>query len=120
MMYCPSCKSEFEPGYTECARCEVALVEELPPPPKPEYNDLKTVLVVPNENVLMVAKSRLEAAGIPCFTTNNLQDLFGLGRLAGYNIVTGPQELQVPPEDAERAMEILEAIEMPEEPQEQG
>ncbi len=114
-MYCPSCKAEFRTGYTACAQCGVALVDELPPGPLPEYLDLTTVLVAPDESMLMVAKSRLEAEGIPCFTTNNMQDLFGLGRIAGYNLVTGPQELQVPPEDAERAIEILEAIEAPEE-----
>jgi hypothetical protein len=29
-MYCPSCGSEYRPGYTECADCEVPLVEHLP------------------------------------------------------------------------------------------
>jgi hypothetical protein len=67
----------------------------------------------------MVAKSRLEAEGIPCFTTNNLADLIGGGRFAGYSLALGPQELQVPPEDVERAVEILEAIEAPGETQEQ-
>mgnify|MGYP000906060120 CR=1 FL=1 len=119
-MFCPKCRSEFEPGYTECARCEAELVDELPPPPKPEYNDLATVLVAPNETILMLAKSRLEAEGIPCFTTNNTQDLFGLGRIAGYNLVTGPQELQVPPEDLERAIGILETLETLQEGQQQA
>ncbi len=108
-MFCPKCRSEFEPGYTECARCEAELVDELPPPPKPEYNDLATVLVAPNETILMLAKSRLEAEGIPCFTTNNVQDLVS-GRIAGYCLAMGPQELQVPAEDAERATAILESI----------
>jgi hypothetical protein len=85
-------------------------VDELPPGPLPEYLDLTTVLVAPNEEVLMVAKSRLEAEGIPCFTTNNLADLIGGGRFAGYSLAMGPQELQVPPEDAERATEILQNI----------
>jgi len=107
-MFCPKCKSEFEPGYTECAECEAALVDELPSEAGPEYQELVTVLVAPDENVLMVAKSRLEAEGIPCFTRNDLQDLFSLGRIAGYNILLGPQELQVPAEEVERAIEILE------------
>ena len=29
-MYCPSCESEYRPGYTECADCNVPLVEQLP------------------------------------------------------------------------------------------
>lgn len=109
-MFCPKCRSEFEPGYTECAPCGVVLVEELPPPPQPEYQELKTVFVASNETDLMVAKSRLEAAGIPCFTTNNMQDLFGLGRVAGYNLIIGPQELQVPPDELERATEVLKDV----------
>lgn len=43
-MFCPNCKDEFRPGFTQCGRCQVDLVEELreirgpaarpaPPPP---------------------------------------------------------------------------------------
>jgi len=28
-MYCPSCKSEFRPGFTRCVSCGVDLVEDL-------------------------------------------------------------------------------------------
>lgn len=28
-MFCPSCKSEFRPGFTRCASCGVDLVEDL-------------------------------------------------------------------------------------------
>jgi hypothetical protein len=113
-MYCPSCKSEFRPEEKECAECGVPLVDELPPECELEWVDLKTVFVALDEMALMAAQSCLEAAGIPCFTTNNTQDLF-VGRFAGYNILTGPQEIQVYPEDAERAIEILKSIEPPDE-----
>lgn len=111
-MYCPKCRSEFRPGFTECAECGVRLVDELPPKPLPEYADLRTVMFAPSEMILMLAKSRLEAEGIPCLTKNVLvQDLFGMGRVAGFNPVTGPPELQVSAEDFDRAVEILESLE---------
>jgi len=31
MPYCPQCLSEYRPGFTRCASCDVALVESLPP-----------------------------------------------------------------------------------------
>ena len=30
MPYCPKCRAEYREGFTECADCEVALVDELP------------------------------------------------------------------------------------------
>jgi hypothetical protein len=30
-MFCPNCKTEYRPGFTECSDCRVALVEHLPP-----------------------------------------------------------------------------------------
>jgi hypothetical protein len=85
-------------------------VKKLPPESKPEYLDLHTIRLAPDETVLMVAKSRLEAEGIACFTTNDVQDLFGAGRIAGFNIMTGPQELQVDAKDVKRAKKALDAV----------
>lgn len=31
MPWCPNCRSEYREGFTECADCKVALVDELPP-----------------------------------------------------------------------------------------
>ncbi|MCI8361327.1 MAG: hypothetical protein HFE86_08345 [Clostridiales bacterium] len=31
MPWCPKCRSEYREGFTECADCKAALVEELPP-----------------------------------------------------------------------------------------
>jgi len=31
-MFCPSCRDEFRPGFTRCAKCNVDLVEELDAP----------------------------------------------------------------------------------------
>lgn len=58
-------------------------------------------------------KSLLENAQIP-FTVKSegVQDLFGVGRLgAGYNMVTGPVEVQVPQGYVKEARELLGEME---------
>jgi len=30
--FCPNCRAEYRPGFARCVDCEVALIEELPPP----------------------------------------------------------------------------------------
>jgi len=112
-MYCPICHAEFRRGFRKCSVCGVALVKALPPEPQPEYVDWKTVLVAQDENVLMVARSRLEAEGIKCFTVNDVQDLFGPGRIVGFNPMIGPLELQVLAKDVKKAKKILDAATMP-------
>ena len=63
-----------------------------------------TVLSTGDPALLAVAKSLLEEAGIPFFAKGEaIQDLVGLGRLAGFNPAVGAVELQVRPEDAEDA-----------------
>ncbi len=114
-MFCPKCRSEFEPEHTQCIECGTELVDSLPPEPHLEWVDLETVFLAPDEMALMVAKSRLEAEGMDCFTTNNVQDLFGLGRIAGYSLAIGPQALQVRAGDVDKAREILKSVVEPEE-----
>ena len=33
MSWCPQCGTEYRPGFSDCADCGVALVDEQPPPP---------------------------------------------------------------------------------------
>jgi hypothetical protein len=63
-MFCPQCKSEYVEGITECAECQVALVEELPPEPVPEYEDLRVVRTYSADHDAELGKSILEANGI--------------------------------------------------------
>jgi hypothetical protein len=44
---------------------------------------------------------------------DNLQDLFGFGRLTGYSYVTGPAEFLVRADDAPRAHELLDPLTAP-------
>lgn len=67
-----------------------------------------TVLETSDPALLAVAKSLLEEADIPYFAKGEgIQDLFGAGRLTGFNPITGPVELQVSAEDAADAHAAL-------------
>jgi hypothetical protein len=58
-----------------------------------------------------LAKSLLENEGIENFARGeNVQDLFGVGRIGGYNYITGPAELWVRAEDEERVRVLLDGF----------
>jgi hypothetical protein len=69
---------------------------------------------------LAVAKMLLQAEEIAFVTQGEgVQDLFGLGRVVGgFNQITGPVQLRVRPEDADRAREVL--LELGDEPVDEG
>jgi Putative prokaryotic signal transducing protein len=120
-MFCPQCGQEFVAGVTVCSDCGVTLQQdppELEPEPGPEWVDLETVLETGDAALLTVARSLLEAEGIPSFARGEgLQEFMGWGRIPlGVNLVTGPVELQVPPERADEARRLLEAT-RPDEPE---
>ena len=64
---------------------------------------------------LAVAKMILDAEEIAYVTQGEgVQDLFGIGRtVGGFNQITGPVQLRVRPEDAERAREALREMDQP-------
>lgn len=70
--------------------------------------EMVVVMETSDPGLLAVVKSVLESAGIPFFAKGEfLQDLFGLGQMGGINPITGPVEIQVPGEEADRARDIL-------------
>ncbi len=112
-MICPNCKAEYREGYTVCVDCEVPLVETLPADEQPEPEiELVTVFDTGEPADVLVAKSLLEAEGIEFFAKDEgVQDLFGAGRLgSGFNTMAGQVEIQVRPEDADRARQLLERL----------
>lgn len=123
-MFCPRCKGEFRPGFTQCDTCGVSLVERLsePDPPRPstpapapaltrEEAVPVTVLRTGDPGLMAVAKSLMQSEGIPYMVPGEgVQDLAGLGRIGGFNIVFGPVELQVRARDADVARALLEGI----------
>ncbi len=68
-----------------------------------------TIYVPNNESERMAAQAILKSANIQFFCKNfTVQNLFGAGQIGtGFNIVTGPIQIQVPEEDAEEARELL-------------
>ena len=72
---------------------------------------LETVLRTADAALIPLAKSLLEGEGIEYLVRGeNLQDLFGAGRLGGYNRITGPAEFLVHAHNAERARTLLDGL----------
>lgn len=107
-MYCPECGSEYRDGFTTCADCEVPLTEA--PPPEPLHPDFELVTVFEGSDpaALALAESLLIEENIPYIKKGEqIQDLFVLGRIPGYNPMVGPILLQVLEPHGEAAFEIL-------------
>ena len=68
-----------------------------------------TVYVPRNESEHLVAQSILKSENIEFFSKNfTVQNLFGAGQIGtGFNIVTGPIQIQVPEENAKEARALL-------------
>jgi len=107
-MYCPECGSEYREGFVMCVDCEVPLTESAPAEPiHPEVN-LVTVLEGSDPAAIALAESLLLEEKIPYLKKfDQVQDLFAMGRLMGFNPMVGPVVIQVPEEHAEAALEML-------------
>lgn len=113
-MICPNCGSEYREGFTQCADCDVPLVE---PGPEVEEGEPELELVKifegGNPAVLTLVESLLRDGEIEFMTRGQaLQDLFAIGRFGtGVNNVIGPVEYWVRREDEEDARAILATLE---------
>ena len=101
--------------------------EESPTEPATEPGegplDLVTVFASGNPVLIATAKLALESADIRFLTKGEgIQDLIGFGRLfGGFNIATGPVQIQVERRDAANAADQLRDIrERPQEDRERG
>ena len=110
-MYCPKCEQEFPWHVMVCPTCDVDTVDRLPgPEPTPDVQ-LVPVLTTGDAGLIAVAKSLLEGEEIDYLIRGDgLQDLFGLGRMTGYNFAMGPAEILVREDDADRAHELLQGL----------
>lgn len=97
----------------ECSQCGEAFSSEIMQAigaQSPEVA-LVSVLHTADAGLLGFAKSLLENEEIEHFVRGeNVQDLFGVGRLGGYNVITGLAELWVRADDEERARVLLSGL----------
>lgn len=103
-MICPQCGTKYPQGVTRCPECDVELVDQAARAPQDvaEWVDDVVVLETTDEGQLMVARSLLEAEGIPCFAQGEEgQQLIG----------AGPVRLRVPVGHREAARALLAHLE---------
>jgi hypothetical protein len=111
-MFCPQCRTEYQPGFATCADCDIPLVAELPPEPEPTPDgEFVKVYETADATLIPVVQSLLGGAGIQVLTKGeSVLDLFAFGRLGGMNVV-GPAMFFVHPNDAEAARGVLAELE---------
>ena len=103
-MFCLECKSEFIEGITICPECNVKLIDELPPEPKPEFVDYKEILATYNPADIVFLKSLLDSEGIHCF--------FKGEHFMYVRPLADPVRLMVRTDQVEMALELLKDVEL--------
>ena len=81
-MNCPQCGARYSAETRRCPTCDVELTEKPAQRPRDEakWVDDVVVLETTDESTLLVARSLLEAEGIPCFAQGEEgQQLLGAG-----------------------------------------
>jgi hypothetical protein len=101
-MFCPKCRAEYRPGFTECSDCKVPLVVELPAEPATEYIEYEEILTTFNPFDIAVIKSLLDAEGIIYY--------FHGEHFNYVEPLASPARLMVDKEQAETAREILKDV----------
>ncbi len=101
-MFCPKCKTEYREGFSVCADCNIDLVRELPPEPKPEYIEYEQIMVTYNPADVAVIKSILDAEDIIYY--------FHGENFMHVRPLVEPARLMVDKEDAEDAKELLKDL----------
>lgn len=81
MLFCPSCKYEYEPHVVRCPDCGEKLVAELPGEQSPSGEDVRFVPLpdLPGRVYADMVKAALEDMGIPCYIrSDGLIDTIGV------------------------------------------
>lgn len=103
-MFCPKCKSEYREGFTVCADCDIALIEELPPEKEPVFVEYEEVLGTYNPADIMIIKSILDAENITYY--------FNAEHFMYVRPMAEPARLMVAKEDVETAKEIVKDLDL--------
>jgi hypothetical protein len=104
--FCPTCLSEFRPGFDRCEECDVDLVDELPDPPtyeQPPNPAFQSVYETTDMTDALSINTLLEANGIESSVDNSLSGLYAIGlpTPAARIVVT------VPSQDAQQAAALI-------------
>lgn len=111
MPFCPKCRCEYRPGFTECADCGVSLVDHLPDKPE-QPGDLDHVSFVPLHSYpsrmhAEMVQEALTNEGIPSVIRGT--ELFGT--VTGLGTAVAPKMTLCVPEDRrEEAALIADGI----------
>lgn len=107
-MFCPNCKAEYKPGFTDCPDCDVSLVYELPPenssdriltPEEEEQASLVKVYSTYRQTDIMLVKALLDGEEIPYHLQGEL--------FHGSGIYVTPVTLYVARSEADHVQEML-------------
>ena len=110
-MFCPICKSEYQPGITRCPEDEVDLVAQLIPEPPPAPGDDSEARFVPLHNL----GSPVEAEMVnDIFRQNNIRSVIQSGSADALSPLLSTVEpgatVLVDERDYDRALELYEAF----------
>lgn len=114
-MYCPECGAEYRDGFYQCSDCQVALVAHPPESAEEdspiEHLELVTLMEIENPIGLALIRSVLEAEGIACMVQGESPHT-----LSGIAFTSRRKKsvLQIARQDEQRARELVEALELPE------
>ncbi len=103
-LYCPKCKAQYRPGFTECPDCQADLVHELsrdqlPTTDEEEDTALVEVFSTYNQAEILLIKALLDAEGIVYYLQGELY--------SGSGVFITPVLLYVPKSEARRVKEML-------------
>ena len=116
ILECRHCGEPIHESADVCPHCGGGQPEPPGPPPDP-YLELVPVFRTVDAGLVALAKSLLDGEGIEYMARGELlQDLFGGGRLTGFNSAVGPVEFVVRRDDAPRTLALLRDLASSEEP----
>lgn len=83
-MYCPVCRGEFQEGYTYCKKCNVELVDDLPPVEERD-NGKKPVILEELKLIVFDVEKLLKYGGLALIIIGILMEVFK----ARYDVLNG-------------------------------
>lgn len=112
-MFCPECRAEYRPEFTQCADCGVSLVDVLPEETEDDSVKLVPVFRTTNSVLLPLVKSLLDSAGIPYLVQGEgalgLLPLGAAGSMVARSTIAAV--VHVKEDDAESVKELLDELE---------